>query len=176
MFHYLLAAEKAEVIYPGIVPFVTSLVVFSIVVALFFKFIWPQIAKGLEERENKLRQEIRSAEEAREQAKSLLGEYERNLAQAREEANQMIAKARADAKAVAEELRSRNEADLTEMKTRAAQEIDSAKRAAINELYAEAATLATAIASRILEREINADDQRRLVDDSLRELVAVRTD
>ena len=74
--------------------FITTIVVFLIVLAIAVKAIWPKILAGLDEREAKIRDEIRSAEEAREQAKGLLSEYEKNLAEARNEANQMIAKAR----------------------------------------------------------------------------------
>ena len=92
------------------------------------------------------------------------------LQSAREQANQMIVKAKADAKAVADELRSRNAQELAEMKTRATQEIEMAKSQAINAIYAEAAGLASTIAGKILQREINSSDQQRLVDDSLQEL------
>ena len=82
----------------------------------------------------------------------------------------MIAKARTDAKAVAEELRKRNETDLTEMKQRATRDIDIAKTAAIVELHAEATVLAASIASKILQREITAADQQKLVEEALGEL------
>ena len=95
-------------------------------------------------------------------------------AKAREEAGQMIAKARTDAKAVADELRSRNEAELTEMKQRATREIESAKQAAIGSLHAEASNLAVAIAGKILQREINSNDQQMLVDQSIQELASAR--
>lgn len=170
---YTLAAEQADVIYPGIVPFITSIVVFLIVLGIAATAIWPKIVAGLEERERKIRDEIRSAEEAREQAKGLLSEYEKNLAEARNEANQMIAKARNDAKSVAEELRKRNESELSELKSIAMQEIEVAKRNAINDIYVEATTLATSIAGKILQREINAEDQQRLVEESLGEMATV---
>ncbi len=169
----LLAAEQAELGYLALVPFITTLVVFAFVFLIAAKVIWPKIVSGLDEREAKIRDEIRSAEEAREQAKGLLSEYEKNLAEARNEANQMVAKARNDAKAVAEELRARNEAELVELKSRAMQEIEVAKRNAINDIYVEASTLATSIASKILEREISAEDQKRLVEESLGEMATV---
>jgi F-type H+-transporting ATPase subunit b len=167
---YTLAADQTEVTAVGLIPFITTIVVFLIVLAIAAKFIWPLILKGLDERDQKIRQEIASAEEARENAKKLLQDYERNLTAAREEAGQMIAKARADARAVAEELRSRNDAELADLKARAMSEIESAKKTAIAELHAEAATIATAMAGKILQREISAIDQQRLVDDSLGEL------
>ena len=82
----------------------------------------------------------------------------------------MIAKAKQDAKAAAEELRSNNTKELANLKLAATADIESAKRPAIGELHAEASTLAVAIASKILGREISASDQQSLVDESLSEL------
>jgi F-type H+-transporting ATPase subunit b len=179
--HLLLAAEGAATAaehgpeHAGIMalnwlPAVTSMVVFLLAFGFLYVKVWPKIIKGLDDRQNKIREEIESAEEAREQAKEALAEYERELAGARQEAGEMIAKARADARTVAAELRARNEAELVEMKQRATRDLETARRAAITELHAETATLAAAIASKILKREISAEDQQRLVDESLEEL------
>ncbi len=169
------AAEHAEVIdMANWLPGLTSLIVFLVAFGFLYLKVWPKILKGLEDRQNKIRQEIANAEQAREQANAALAEYEKELASARQEANQLIAKARDDAKAVATELRDRNEAELAEMKQRATRDLDTAKRAAITELHAEAATLAADIAGRILKREISAADQQRLVEESLGELAGVR--
>jgi len=168
-------AEHTEVMdFANFIPGITTLLVFLIAFGFLALKVWPKIVKGLDDRQNKILQEIRTAEESREQAKAALAEYEKNLASAREEANQMIAKARADAKAVAEDLRSRNQADLSEMKDRATKEIQSAKENAILELHSEAAMLASAMASKILEREITASDQQRLIEQSLQQLQAKR--
>lgn len=153
-----------------LLPFLTMLLVFGIVFLILRAKVWPKITEGLDNRERKLREEIRAAEEARESAKRALADYESNLAKAREEANAMIVKAKTDAKAAGDEMRARNQSELTELKTRATKEIESAKVAAIAELHAEAASLAVAVAGKILQREISAQDQQRLVEDSLREL------
>ncbi|MCA9290816.1 MAG: F0F1 ATP synthase subunit B [Phycisphaerales bacterium] len=151
-------------------PAATTLIVFGVAFFVLARVVWPKITAGLDERDRKIRDEIRSAEEAREQAKAALSEYEESLRSARAEAASMIAKAKADAKATGEELRARNEAQLTEMKDRATRDIEAAKQAAVLALHAEAASLATAVASKILQREVTAADQQRLIDESLREL------
>ena len=175
---FLLAAENeathAEVMAFQWMPAVTTLVVFLLAFGFLYVKVWPKIIKGLEDRQNKIRQEIANAEAAREQANAALAEYEKELASARQEANELIAHARADAKAVAKELRDRNEVELGEMKQRATRDLQSAKRAAITELHAEAATLAADIAGKILKREVSAEDQQRLLDESLEELAGVR--
>lgn len=152
------------------VPAVTALVVFLVAFTVLRIKVWPMIVQGLDDRENKIRGEIASAEEAREQAKAALAEYESSLSTARQEATEMISKAKADAKAAADELRSRNDAELADLKNRARTEIESAKKAAISELHAEAAVLAAAIAGKILQREVSVDDQQQLVNEALSEL------
>ena len=148
----------------------TTIVVFVLFLLLAKKFVWPHILKGLDERDRKLRDDLDAAEEARQQAKAALTEYELELTKARAEAGEMIAKARLDAKSAGEELRANNARELSEMKTAATADINAAKKAAIGQLHQEASSLAVAIAGRILDREISADDQQALVDDSLAEM------
>ena len=153
----------------------TAIVVFTIFLIITMKFIWPQILKGLDQRDQKLRDDLNAAEESRQQAKQALDEYEQALTKARSEATEMIVKAKKDAKAAAAELRSNNTRELAELKLAAAADIESAKLAAIGELHAEASTLAVAIAGKILGREISAKDQQTLVDESLSDLAGTST-
>ena len=90
----------------------TSIVVFVIFLSLALKFVWPHLLKGLDDRDQKLRDDLEAADEARKQAKAALAEYEQELSSARNEAGEMIAKARNDAKAAAEELRANNTREL----------------------------------------------------------------
>jgi F-type H+-transporting ATPase subunit b len=170
----LAAGEHAEVMAADWMPAVTALVVFLLAFGFLYVKVWPKILQGLDDRQAKIRSEIKAAEEAREQARAALATYEQELAGARQEASRLIAAAKADAKAVAAELRASNEAQITEMKQRALRELESARRSAVSELHAEAANLAADIASKILKREITPQDQQRLVDESLQELAGGR--
>lgn len=167
---FLAAGEGGNPVAVQIMPFVSALLVFAIAFMVLKVKVWPRITAGLDERENKIRDEIKSAEEARAQATAALAEYESSLAQARQAASEMIAKAKGDAKAAADELKRRNDAELADMKMRATKDIATAKAAAITEIHAHAASLAAAMASKILEREISVDDQQRLVEESLAQL------
>jgi len=149
---------------------IASIIVFCILFYILKSKAWGPIVKGLEDRSNKIRTEIESAENARAQATKALDDYQKELAKARSEAGAMIQQARADAQRVGDELRSKNEAELTSMKNKAKEEIEAAKRAALNELYAETAMLATQVAGRILHREIKPADHARLVEESLSQI------
>ena len=82
----------------------------------------------------------------------------------------MIADAKAQAKALADELREKNEQELSERMARANADIESAKASAVSDLHAQAADLASAMAGKILAREINVQDQKQLLEESLAEL------
>jgi len=154
----------------GIVPSLVSLVVFGIVFAVIATTVWPKIAKGLDERATKIREEIAAAEDARKQAKEALEQYEKSLADARAEAQRMLEKTKAQQQELANELRAKADAELTAMKERVRRDIESAKRAALAEIYNETANLATSVAAKILQREVTPRDQQRLVDESLAQL------
>ena len=154
----------------GLVTGITAIVVFLIVLAILSKAVWPKIQAGLDEREKKIRDEIESAEEARQQAKDALEMYEKSLAQARAEAQQMLEDAKVEQQKFSNELRAKAEAEQAARNEKAQREIESAKRAAVNEVYAEAATLATSIASKILSREVSSDDQMQLIEEAVAEL------
>jgi len=153
---------------------ITSLAVFLIAFGFLYVKVWPVIIKGLDERNAKILGEIKAAEDARKQAKASQAEFEKRLGEAREEATRLIAQARSEAQRQAESLRSKMEQEMQERTQRATAEIEGAKRQAMLDVHAQTAALATAIASRILKREITATDQQRLVDESLRDLAGSR--
>lgn len=157
-----------------IVPYISGLVVFGLAFFILSRTAWPKIVKGLEEREQKIKGDIAQAERTRKQAERALQEYEKALAEARNEASKMLEEAKGEQQKVAAELRARTEAELNAMRDAAKRDIEAAKKAAITEVYGHMADTATSIAARILQRELNPEDQRQLVEESLGQLAAVR--
>lgn len=158
----------------NLLPFFTSIVVSLIFVGILYAKVWPTITKGLDERNQKIIGEIKAAEEARKEAKAAQESFQRKLAEAQAESMQMIRHAQAEAQRQGEEQRARVEAELADRQRRASEEIESARRAAVAQLESQAADLAVAIAGRILSREVNAADQRKLVDESLKQFATSR--
>jgi len=154
----------------GIATGITSVVVFLLVALVLGTKVWPKISKALEERENKIRSEIEAAEMAQEQAKAALKQYEKNLAEARAEAQRMLEETKAQQQAMAAELKAKADAELAAMRDRARRDIEAAKRAALAEIYAESVNIASEWAGKILQREVNPADQRRLLEESLGQL------
>ncbi|MFG0282969.1 MAG: F0F1 ATP synthase subunit B [Phycisphaerales bacterium JB039] len=156
----------------GIPMSIAAIVIFLLVFAILSKTAWPKILGGLADREAKLREGIEAAKRLKAEADEIRGEYESKLAEARAEAQNMLAETKHQQQQFAAELRTKAEHELTAMKDRARRDIEAAKRAAVGEVYAEAADLATMVAGKILKREVSAADQQRLVDESLAQLQA----
>lgn len=166
-------AKPIPSVLEGLMPALTALLVFGVVLAVLGKVVWPKIAKGLQEREEKILSEIRAAELARQHAKESLEQYEKSLAEARAEARRILEETKAQEQKMKADLRAQADAEVARMKEQARLDIDSAKRAALSEVYTEAAALATRMAGKILQREITPGDEQRMLQESLSELQAM---
>ena len=157
----------------GVATGVTAIIVFALAAGFLGAVVWPKLTAALDERASKIQNEIDAAEDARKQAKAALAEYERNLAEARAEAQKMLEETRAQQGALAAELKAKADTELSAMREKAKAEIEAAKKQALAEIYTESVNLASVMASKILQREVTASDQQRLMDESLAEMKAV---
>ncbi len=158
----------------GLITGITALLVFITVLAALGVFVWPTLSKALSDREAKIRDEIQSAELARKQAKDALEQYEQSLKEARMEAQKMLDKARAQQQVLMDEMKAKNESEIALMRDKARKDIDAAKREALADLYSTAGDLAASAAGKILRREVNAGDSRRLVEETMGQLSGSR--
>ena len=131
---------------------------------------WGPILNGLQDRETKIQGDLADAERAAKQAQDTLQEYQHKLAEAHEDAKKIIDDGRQAAEKIAAQLKSDTENDIKLMRDRAAADIETAKDAALSDLYAQTASLATQVAGRILRRELNVDDQQQIIQQSIEEL------
>ena len=154
---------------------VTTVVVFLFFFGIAAVMVWPKILAGLDERDQKIRGEIERADAARAEAATALREQDEALRAARVESTAMSAKARSDAEDAARDQRAKAEAELQSLREQAHREIDSARESAIKDISAHVASLSTAVAGRILNREISNTDQQDLIDQTLQQLAATES-
>jgi F-type H+-transporting ATPase subunit b len=171
------AADKPELLRgpkESVITAIVTLIVFVALVAVLGKTAWGPIAKGLQDREDKIRRDIEEAEAARAKAEATMKDYQAQLATAEAKVREMLTKATVDAEQIATNVRTRAQQDAQEIKENATKEIDSARRDAVKQVHNEAALLATRVAEKILRRNLNVDDQRALVETSLEQLQTIK--
>lgn len=147
-----------------------TLLIFGIVVFILGRFAWGPILKGLQSREDFIRESLEKAQLDRQQAEARLREYEERLASSRAEATAIVDEARRDAEVVKRKIEADAHAEYEKMIDRAKREIQIATDTATKDLYTLSAKLATDMASRVLGREVTAQDQERLITESINEL------
>jgi F-type H+-transporting ATPase subunit b len=144
-----------------------TIVLFVVLLLVLGKFVWPPILQGLQNREQKIADDLRHAQTAANEATQTLKKYQEQLAEAQAEAGRMIEQGRADAQRIAAGLKDQTQSEIDQMKQRAEADIQAATQRALGDIHAQAATLATAVAGRILEREIRGDEHQELIKRSL---------
>jgi F-type H+-transporting ATPase subunit b len=148
------------------------ILIFLILVAILYPTAWKQVLAGLKAREDRIRKDIGDAEAARLKAESLLKDYNAQIANAQNTVREMLSSATAEAERIGTQIKMQAQQETEASRERAVKDIEAARRQALQEIYAEAANLSTSIAEKILRRNLNADDQRDLVNQSLEQLQA----
>jgi F-type H+-transporting ATPase subunit b len=172
----LLAADEGDK--PGVLSFDPSgviwvVILFVVLVTILYKSAWKNVLAGLKAREDRIRNAIADADNARSKGEAALKEYNAKLATAESQVRELLSNATLEAEKISAGIRTRAQQEAEEIKEKAMKEIESSKTQALSEIYEQTATLATSVAEKILRRNLNADDQRDLVRQSLDELAAV---
>ena len=147
-----------------------TVVIFVLVIVVLGKFAWGPLLEALQQREQFIRSSLQEAKSDREKAEFRLQEYETKLHEAAAEATQIVEQGRQEADKAKGRIEETARTESDKMLERAKREIDLARQAAVKDLYATSAELATDIAGKLLKREISAQDHERLIRESIEEL------
>lgn len=138
--------------------------VFGLLLLLLYRYAWKPITTALSEREETIDSSIKRAERALAEARQIQSQNEKDRREAEQEAQRLIREAREAADRARSEEIEKTRADIRRMKEQAEREIEREKQSALNELRDEVATLAIQAAEKILQENLDAGRQRRLVD------------
>jgi F-type H+-transporting ATPase subunit b len=139
-----------------------------ILCALIKKFLWKRVMAVLDKRQQEIDGIYDAAGKDREDAKQLKEEYTARMSSAREEADRLVKNAVDTAHRRGDAIVAEAKNEATHMKQKAESEIEQEKRKAYSELMGEISGMAADIAGRMVEREINADDHRELVEEFIK--------
>ena len=135
---------------------------------IFKKLLLNPVKKVIAERKAKADSQIADAQKLRTEAEAMKAEYEQNLQNARNEANQIVAAAQKTAAARSEELLGEARAQAAALKQKAEADIAQERKKAVNEVKDEIGGIAMEIASKVVEREISEKDHKDLIDEFIK--------
>jgi F-type H+-transporting ATPase subunit b len=142
---------------------------FLLLLYLLNRFLFKRVFALLDERQAKITKGLEDAETAKRDRELARAEREAAVAEARKEANEMIARANKIAEDTRNEILADARAEAEKVSARAREEIVAEKDKAMAEIRGQVAELALAAAGKLVRREMDDPIQRRLVEEFLAE-------
>lgn len=138
--------------------------------ALLAKFAWSKLLDMLDERERLVNSQLDDAEKNQKEALKLLNENQEKLANAQAEIKEMMEKAREQSKLEKQTIINDAKSHAELLKENARRDIEDEKNKALDEISKQIAELSVLVASKIVEKELDAEAQSALVDKIIKEV------
>ena len=169
-----LAAEEegggSFLVSPGLGLMIWTLIAFLVSFYILKRAAYPRIQQALEKRANAVAESIDAAKRTREEADHLLQEYRERLREAREQADDIVHRARQASERLQEESKVEARGQREEMMEQTRREIEQETRRALGEIRREVADLTIAATEKVTRKSLDADDQKKLVEEALQEV------
>ncbi len=164
-----LAAEEAppegiDLVIPEIEELIAGIIAFSIVFVLIWWKVRPAIAETLAARQEAITGQLTQAETSKREAASLLDDYKKQLAQAKDEANTIVEDARQAADVLGTDLVDKAEAEAETIRGKARTDAGAEMERAAAQVKTQVATLSLELAQKVVAGSVDESAQRELVD------------
>lgn len=142
----------------------TNVINLTIIIGVLIYFGRGFLGKTLSERQARIEEAIKDADERKRQAAAALADGQQKLAQAQAEAARILAEAEERSKVAREAILARSQEDVQRMKAAAAQDVSSQQERVVSELRQRIAELALQRVEAQLQSGLNEETQQRLID------------
>ena len=150
---------------PGL--FMWTIVTFLIVLMLLKWKAWGPLMSVLDKRAEDIKNALSAADRAKEDAEKASQDYEKLVQKARIEGQQIIADSKAAGEKVKNDIESVARENAEKMIGKAKTQIEAESQKALQEIKSSVVDLSIEAAGKILEKNLNSEDNRKLVDQTL---------
>ena len=138
---------------------------FLVLLAILAKFAYKPLLKAMDDRRNRITNDLDSAEQTRLDAEALKEQYAEQLAGARQEATEIVNKANQIAQNLHDELVEQARVEQEALLANAKERIEQEKQQALLDIRSEVIKLSTLIAGKIVNQKLNSANDQKLVTD-----------
>lgn len=140
-----------------------TVIIFGIVFLILWRLAFPKILGAVEAREAHLRETLEAAERDRAEAAVLLEQSRREMEEARGRIQTAVAESRVEVERMKEEILAEARRDQEELLARARRDIAAEREALLDAVRRDAAEVAMSAAEKLVRRNMDTEDNRRLV-------------
>lgn len=163
-------AEESLQLLPDAAELIWGVVAFGLLFAFLASRVFPRLNATLDERAARIQGQIEEAESQREEAERLRRQYEQQLADARNRASEIVEEGRQDAERVRADVLRRAEDEAAQITQRAREDAEASRARVVADLRNQVALASVELAGRIVQRELDPQRHRELVDQYINEL------
>lgn len=149
---------------------VAQMVNFALVAFVLYRFAFRPVMKTLDERQKRIAQGLQDAEDARKQLEDAQARHAAVLREAQVEAQAIVRESQKSARLLLEKQTQEAAAKVEEMLEKGRQASDLERRKMLDEVRGEVARLVVLTSSRVLARELSAEDRARFNTSAAREI------
>ena len=150
---------------PGL--FMWTIITFLIVLFILKWKAWGPLMSALDKREDDIKNALSAADRAKEDAEKASQDYEELVKKAHTEAQQIISDSKSAGERVKNEIESAAKEKAEEMIGKATIQIEAESQKAIQEIKSSVVDLSLEAAAKIIEKNLDSEDNRKLVDQTL---------
>ena len=151
-----------------------TVVTFLVLLFILKRFAWKPILAIIEAREKSIREALEESKQARQAADQALAKNRELLAQARGEAARIISEGQKEAERIRAELVEKARSDTAAVLEQGRRQIEFETKQAVTALRGTVVDIALEAAGKLIRSSLDDDKSRRLVEEYLEELPALR--
>jgi F-type H+-transporting ATPase subunit b len=152
--------------------FIAELIAFLIILGIIAKWILPPLNKAMQARQEEIRSSLEAAEEAKTEADETRAQRQSIIDEARQQGREIVAQANRAADQVRADGQARGQQEYERLVASADAEIALARQRALDEITSRIGALVLSVARQVIEREIDAQRHRALIDEAVSALRA----
>ncbi|HHW09628.1 MAG TPA: F0F1 ATP synthase subunit B [Firmicutes bacterium] len=145
--------------------FIFQVINVLVVMFVLYKLLFKPLSRIMAQREQHVNDSLDQAEADRRKAGQLLAEYQKKIDEIERETERMLAKATKEAEEYRRSRRLAADEEYQKMIDQARRDIEAERERAVAAIRKEMAALAVMAAGKVIEKSLNEEDHRRLVDD-----------
>lgn len=153
---------------PGLI--IWTIIIFIILLLLLKKIAWGPLVKALNNREESIKSSIENAEKQNQEARTLLEENKKQLAEASSEARKIMESSRLAGNKLKDEILAKANEDARKMIDQAKIEIEQKEQSALDNLKDEISNLAIKAAEIIISESLDENKQKKIINDFLNKI------
>jgi len=137
-----------------------TVVAFVTLVLVLGKFAWKPMLRALDARKSHIEQQLKSAEDSRQRAEQMLGDY-------KQQGQTAVRQATEEAQRHRQQTIEQTREEVLALRRRAHEKVESARAAAMEDLWKQTGEIVLRVGSEVLGRALTPQDNQRLIDEAV---------